>query len=167
MNKLIIGIIAVIVIAGGVYFVMQGNATAPADTQNATTGQPADTSAQETAPSGSALDVSGSVSVSSAPMTATVNFNGDAFSPSTVTIAKGGTVTFISSGTQMWVASDPHPSHTGYSGTSRTQHCPDTAGVAFDQCAPGTSYSFKFQKTGSWGYHDHMNDNLGGTIVVK
>jgi len=103
----------------------------------------------------------------SAPMTATVTYNGSSFSPSTVTIAKGGTVTFTSTGSNMWVASDPHPTHQGYSGTTRSQHCPDTAGTAFDQCAPGGSYSFTFQKTGSWGYHDHLNDNVGGTVIVQ
>ena len=166
MNKIIIGIIVVAVVLGGAYFLMKGNSSVPAETQTTTT-QPADANSQRTAPSGSGIEVSGSVSVSSAPMKATVNFNGDAFSPSTVTIAKGGTVTFTSSGTQMWVASNQHPAHSGYSGTSRADHCPDTAGVAFDQCAGGTNYSFTFKKTGSWGYHNHLNSNLGGTVIVQ
>jgi plastocyanin len=100
-------------------------------------------------------------------MSATVTYNGDSFSPKTVTIAKGGKVTFTSTGGNMWVAADEHPTHTEYAGTSRQQHCPDTAGTAFDQCGPGTSYSFTFSKAGTWDYHDHLNSNLEGTVIVK
>ena len=69
-------------------------------------------------------------------------------------------------GSRMWVASDPHPSHTGYSGTTKQQHCPDVQGVAFDQCSIGPSYSFVFQKIGTWGYHNHASANDGGTVIV-
>ena len=105
-------------------------------------------------------------------MTAAVTYNGDNFSPSTVTIAEGGTVTFTDTDTgpnpQMWVASDPHPIHNGYDGTSLQQHCaPGYTGAApFDECSSGTSFTFTFTKVGSWGYHDHLNESLGGTVVV-
>jgi plastocyanin len=95
-------------------------------------------------------------------------YNAQGFSPATVTIAKGGTVTWVNqSGAGMWVASDQHPSHTGYAGTSRQQHCPDTSGTAFDQCAPGDKYSFTFSKTGTWGFHNHVNATANGTVIVK
>ena len=71
------------------------------------------------------------------------------------------------SGGGMWVASDPHPTHEGYSGTTRDQHCPDTTGTAFDQCSAGASYSFVFQKIGNWGYHNHTNPISKGLIIVK
>jgi plastocyanin len=66
----------------------------------------------------------------------------------------------------MWIASDPHPTHQGYSGTTRDQHCPDTSGTAFDECAAGTTYTFVFEKVGSWGYHNHANISSRGTVVV-
>ena len=69
----------------------------------------------------------------------------------------------------MWVASAPHPSHTGYDGTSRQTHC--VAGYSgpkpFDQCAAGTSFSFTFKQTGTWPYHDHNNSGKFGTVVVQ
>jgi hypothetical protein len=67
----------------------------------------------------------------------------------------------------MWVASNPHPAHTGYDGTSRQQHCPNTANTAFDECAPGSTYSFTFNKVGTWGYHNHMNPGSQGTVIVQ
>ncbi len=103
----------------------------------------------------------------SSPMQATVTYDGASFSPAQVTVAQGGTVTFTDTkGSGMWIASNPHPTHEGYSGTTRTQHCPDTAGIAFDQCKSGASYTFTFQKTGTWGYHDHRNTSASGEIVV-
>ena len=111
------------------------------------------------------------VQVNTTPTSATVTYRDDGFSPATVTIAKGDTVTFANqSGGQMWVASGPHPAHTNYSDTTREQHCPDTADTSFDQCtavAAGQSYSFTFQKTGTWKYHNHVGAGDFGTIVVQ
>ncbi|MDR3571581.1 MAG: hypothetical protein P4L81_05325 [Candidatus Pacebacteria bacterium] len=105
---------------------------------------------------------------SQAQKSATVTFDGSGFSPSSVTIAQGGTVTFVSNAGAMWVASDPHPIHNGYDGTTMQQHCSSTyAGTApFDQCAAGTSFSFTFNKVGSWGYHNHLDHSAVGTITV-
>ncbi|OGG49044.1 hypothetical protein A3G63_00620 [Candidatus Kaiserbacteria bacterium RIFCSPLOWO2_12_FULL_52_8] len=102
------------------------------------------------------------------PTNAQVTYGPNGFSPSTVTIVKGGTVTFVNQGGDgMWVASAPHPTHEGYSGTTRAQHCPDTTRTAFDQCGIGATYSFTFQKAGTWGYHNHGNPTDVGTVVVQ
>src|SRR6185436_19055435 len=102
-----------------------------------------------------------------APTSATITYSGSAFSPSPVTIKKGGTVTFNGPST-MNVASGMHPTHTTYDGTSRTAHCAAgyTGPTPFDQCTPGTSYSFTFDKVGTWGYHDHNNASAFGQVVV-
>ncbi|MBI5003923.1 hypothetical protein HZC00_02425 [Candidatus Kaiserbacteria bacterium] len=98
---------------------------------------------------------------------ATVTYSSSGFSPASVTIKKGETVTFVDEGTgPMWVASAVHPDHTAYSGTTRSAHCPDTTGTAFDQCATGNSYSFTFDKVGTWHYHNHVAASDTGTIVV-
>src|SRR5690349_17231090 len=52
-----------------------------------------------------------------------VRYDGTSFSPSTVTVAKGGTVTFIAMKGTMWIASDPHPNHEGYDGVPQFKHC--------------------------------------------
>ncbi len=108
--------------------------------------------------------------VSTAPKTVTVLYGPGGFSPSTVTIRAGDTVTFVNNGgDEMWVASAPHPSHTGYDGTSRDQHCAAgyTGPQPFDQCAVGTNYSFMFQKAGTWAYHNHGNSADHGAVVVQ
>ena len=104
------------------------------------------------------------------PKNVTITYGANGFSPASITIQKGDTVTFVAAAGsgRMWVASDQHPSHQGYSGTSKSEHC--TAGynpAPFDACTNGTSFSFTFGKTGSWGYHNHSNAGDGGTVVVK
>jgi plastocyanin len=103
-------------------------------------------------------------------MTATVHLTSSGFSPKSVTVAKGGTVTFINDTTgNMWVASAQHPTHTVYDGTDRAAHC--TAGYTgakpFDQCANGNTYNFAFNKVGSINYHNHSNSSQFGTVVVQ
>jgi len=100
--------------------------------------------------------------------TTIVIYGANGFSPSTVTIHQGDSVTFKNqSSIDMLVASNPHPTHQAYSGTTRVEHCPDTSGVAFDQCSVGTAYTFTFQKIGTWGYHNHSNPTDKGTVIVQ
>lgn len=101
--------------------------------------------------------VTGTTTIS-LPKTGTVTYTDSGFSPKTLIVAKGGTVTFINRSSQnMWVASDPHPTHTGY--------------PAFDQkksVANGAVYTFIFDKTGSWNYHNHVSSpQHNGTIIVQ
>lgn len=102
-----------------------------------------------------------------APMSASISYDGSAFTPNSVTVKKGGTVTWTNIGSgEMWVASAQHPTHIVYAGTSLEEHCPDTAGNSFDQCSRGDSYSFTFDKTGTWYFHDHVNASAFGNVVV-
>jgi len=97
-----------------------------------------------------------------------VVYDGASYTPSSVTIKKGGTVTFTSTGPLMWVATDAHPLHDGYDGVPQAQHCAPgyTGPKPFDQCIGGERFVFTFDKIGSWGYHDHLNDEAGGTVIV-
>lgn len=99
----------------------------------------------------------------------TVIHNSSGFFPQTLTVEQGTTVTWQSTGSSMWVASDAHPTHTGYSGTSLSEHCGDssTAAERFDSCDAMDSYSFTFTKTGEWSYHNHLRASQSGTIVVE
>lgn len=87
----------------------------------------------------------------------TVVYNNDGFNPKELKIKKGQTVKFINqSDRKMWVASNDHPAHDLY--------------PEFDQkeiTERGTTYEFKFDKPGSWGYHNHMYSNHIGTIIVE
>ena len=98
---------------------------------------------------------------------ATVTYQDGSFRPQTVTIQQGQSVRFVNEGDgQMWVGSDQHPTHTQYDGTSVNEHC--EGGVSsFDQCTTGQTFTFTFEKSGEWGYHNHVNASAGGTVIVE
>ncbi len=174
-NTLIGIIIGVIIIGGGAWWFtgqqtpaseVADNSTIPSENAD-TTPTPSPTPTPTPTPTDTGTQVGVDVSVNTAPTSATVTYNGNGFSPREVTIKKGGTVIWKNtSGGTMWVASAQHPSHTLYNGTSRQEHCPDTTKTAFDQCQGGGDYSFTFNKTGAWGYHDHINASLFGKVNV-
>lgn len=169
--KTAIGIVALLVVIGGGYWWWQARSSAmPALSDDGTSiAQDAIDDAQGGDSNAPMIPASTTPqSDAGAPMSATVTYDGTSFSPQTVTIKQGGTVTFTDTNGTMWVASDPHPVHTGYDGTSRSEHCAAgySGAAPFDQCGTGASYSFAFDKVGSWGYHDHVNHAAIGTIVV-
>lgn len=53
------------------------------------------------------------------------------------------------------IASDPHPTHTGL------------VGLESGSLSTNQTYSFKFTKAGKFGYHDHLNPSIKGTVEVK
>ena len=145
-------IVIIIIIAGAGWWYVSQSAPAPATTNNntETTG-----------------DLTGTVA---APKTVGVLYGPDGFSPSSVTINKGDTVTFTNNGGgDMWVASAPHPAHSGYDSTDRATHCAAgySGAVPFDQCSAGKSYSFMFNQAGTWAYHNHSNAGDFGKVIVQ
>ncbi len=98
---------------------------------------------------------------------ATIMLSDKGFTPSSITIKKGDTVTWINNTSgNMWVASAMHPTHTAYDGTTLQQHCPNTAGGAFDECATGNTFTFTFDKVGTWKYHNHVDPSKYGSVTV-
>ncbi|OGE87624.1 MAG: hypothetical protein A3J07_02815 [Candidatus Doudnabacteria bacterium RIFCSPLOWO2_02_FULL_49_13] len=86
----------------------------------------------------------------------TVTIENDKFNPATVTMSAGDSVVWLNKdGKNHHVASDPHPTHTGLAGFES----PDLSG--------NQTYSFTFTKTGTFGYHDHLNPTIKGTVIVK
>lgn len=87
----------------------------------------------------------------------TVTLTDKGFSPATLTIKKGQTVTFINNSSEkMWVSANPFPSAADYPAFN------EKSGVA-----SGSSWDFTFDKTGVWFYHDHYHPALGAKIVVN
>jgi plastocyanin len=90
--------------------------------------------------------------------------------PQTLTIRVGDTVTFLSEEGTHWVASDVHPTHTEYPGSTIAKCNKGDEALIFDACrviSKGNSYSFTFTEAGTWGFHDHIHTSLTGTIVVE
>lgn len=158
MNKniIIIIIVAALVIIGS-YFLLMGNVQAPSQQAN---NQSSNNSTNQT---------NNSPTVQNS--THEVMYTDSGYSPAELAIKLGDTVVFINqSSKDVWTASAMHPSHIVYSGTALQQHCPDTSNAAFDECnnsKPGEAWSFTFNKSGIWGYHNHLNASHFGKIVVE
>jgi plastocyanin len=98
-----------------------------------------------------------------------VEYTEHGFKPQTITVPVGTTVAWSSpSGKPMWVASDPHPSHTDLKGFDQkgviTRATPFFVGTAD---AHGTGvYEYTFMKVGTWKYHNHVYPQHRGTVIV-
>ncbi len=89
--------------------------------------------------------------------TISVEYNAQGFNPKSVTIKAGDTVTWTNKDEdQLWVGSNPHPTHTDYPGFD-----------ALKGIATGGTYSFTFTRMGTWGYHNHLKPEETGKIIVQ
>src|SRR6266571_3059313 len=88
---------------------------------------------------------------------ATVRMTSDGYSPRVLKIEQGQTVEFVNdSNEDYWPASDPHPTHTDYPGFDAGQ-----------TILPGKSWDFTFDRTGRYGYHNHLNPETHAEIVIS
>ncbi|HTK59607.1 MAG TPA: hypothetical protein VL283_00205, partial [Candidatus Baltobacteraceae bacterium] len=78
------------------------------------------------------------------------------FTPNAMTVSIGTKVTWIAlDGSQPFVASNPHPTHT------------DLPGLQSGTLGMGETFSFTFTQAGAWGYHNHNAPNQTGTVTVQ
>lgn len=89
-----------------------------------------------------------------------VQYTADGFDPQRITIEEGETVAWISKGPAMWIASNSHPTHADYGLDA-------DADPVFDQRERGVVYTFQFNRTGEWQYHDHLHAHHHGTVEVE
>lgn len=105
------------------------------------------------------------------PKTSTVEITADGFTPATLSISQGDTVTFINKDIEKhWPASNIHPTHTKYPGSGIDKCGTLDEYYIFDAChglEEGEQYSFPFDEIGTWKYHDHLNPEIKGTIIVE
>ncbi|TSC68428.1 MAG: Plastocyanin [Parcubacteria group bacterium Gr01-1014_56] len=168
-SAIVVIILAVLVVFGGWYAYTNYYTASPTpstDTTQNTTPSGTDNTQVDNNTDGISADINAGVTVGTA-MSASVVLTASGFSPKSVTIKKGGTVTFKNESTgAMWVATASHPTHTVYDGTTLGVHCTAGAAASFDQCSSGTTYSFTFSKAGSFNYHNHVVTGQFGTVVV-
>ncbi len=150
MNKNITTVIVVIVIALGGYFLLRSPQIPP----------------QETIQTPQAPTVQAPITQETTSVSQNVVTHTDSgYSPSTLRVKVGENVTFKnSSSNSMWTAADFHPTHRAYPTTG------GCLGSTFDACKgvqPNDSWSFKFDITGTWKYHDHLTPDHTGMIVVE
>lgn len=108
---------------------------------------------------------SGSDAPLSAPVAETflVRYDGLSFQPQNIKVRVGTKVFFVNESKQqrpMYIASDEHPTHENYPGF-------DAAAVNRKFPAMSESFSFVFDRTGTWGYHDHNYPSARGTIIIE
>ena len=89
---------------------------------------------------------------------ALITVTNDGFDPATITIAKGTQITWTNGATEPHqVAADPYPKNDSIPGFDST--------IILQQ---DESYSFTFEQTGTFTYHDELNPmNIKGSIVVE
>lgn len=87
---------------------------------------------------------------------AIITYSDTGFSPDTITVTSGGDITVKNeSSDTLAFRSDPHPVHT------------EDDELNIDDLAPGESRTFTVTKKGSWGYHNHLDADKSGIIVVE
>lgn len=97
---------------------------------------------------------------SQAQESVTVTVTDKGFEPSTVTVKSGGTVTWKNdSSAKIQVGSAVHPTHE----LNREL----TNGEFVLEVAPGESKAVTVTKTGSWGFHNHLDPSMTGKVVVE
>jgi plastocyanin len=89
--------------------------------------------------------------------TAEITISKDGFSPATIQIKKGQSVTWTNTDDATHqVAADPHPTHSSLST------------LVSDPLSKNDTYTYPFEKAGTYTYHDEQNPlKFNGTIIVK
>jgi len=128
MNKALIAVIVVVILAVGGWAIYDHHKS------NSNTNSSSSNSSQSVASSGA------------------INIKNMMFTPSQISIQKGGTVT--------WTNND-NIVHTVVDDLS------NVGGPSSGDIQPGGTYSFTFNKTGSFQYHCSIHPSMRGTIVVK
>lgn len=143
--KIIIAIVVVAILGGGGYTVFHKKGTGQT-TNQATSSTPAPK------PNSNG---NGSSAGTTASVAATITFTDSGFSPSVTTVKAGSTVQVVNKSSQpLDFDSDPHPEHT------------DEPELNVGEVDPGQSKTFLVTRVGHWGFHDHLNPGLTGTLNV-
>lgn len=85
-----------------------------------------------------------------------IRYTNSGFTPVKVSVKAGTQITILNdSSSELDFNSDPHPSHT------------DNAEFNVGKIAQGEDKTFAVTKLGTWGYHNHLNPDDKGSIVVQ
>lgn len=87
----------------------------------------------------------------------TIRYTDTGFVPTTLQVKAGTMVEFVNeSSDPMWVASNEHPAHSILSTFDQ-----------FNSTGKNGTYTYMFDKKGTWAYHDHINPAVEGVVVVQ
>ncbi|MES2315705.1 MAG: plastocyanin/azurin family copper-binding protein [Patescibacteria group bacterium] len=147
-KKLIVAVVIVIVVILGLYFLMRGTSTEVTPTPEGTNTTGSNTNGSNTPTS----NPTGVITPSpAAPALAyhPISITGYAFSPATITIKKGDTLT--------WTNMD----HSGHSILGDNNVGPISGTLNFQD-----TYSYTFSTVGTFKYHCGFHSTMKGTVIV-
>ncbi len=150
----------ILILVGGWWYFRQSPVPAPAAPDMAAAPEGVGADAMDGAPASTTERITGP----------TVHYTAAGFEPKEVTIEAGQKVTFVNdTSSRMWVASDEHPTHTGFDGSDRETHCSGayTGPTPFDQCQSGSTYTFVFTEAGTFPFHNHAASEHSGVVTVQ
>ncbi len=155
-NLVSVVVVAILLLGAGAFALARNSTSEPVATDSTTkTSTPDDsdeTAATDTAPTTS-TDTTPSTEQTSA---ATITYSNSGFGPATVTIKSGGKVTVKNTSSRtIDFNSDPHPAHS------------DNSELNIGTVSADSSRTFTVTKTGTWGYHDHIDPTQTGNVVVE
>lgn len=144
-TKIIIICLIGIIIVGGSAYLLARNGTSPkTDTS--------ETPSQATGDSGSPAETD----TPPADATATITYTNNGFNPKTLTITAGATVVIKNQSSEdLLFSSNDHPTHTHNDELNEAALGPDQS----QTITPTTK--------GTWGFHNHLDANKTGTLVVQ
>ncbi len=97
-----------------------------------------------------------STTPSSPAASTTVHYTSNGFSPASVTVKSGESITFVNdTNSTIQVDSNPHPVHT------------DDPDLNVGAIAPGQSKSATLNKTGTFGIHNHLSPSVMGSVTIQ
>ncbi|HSX44430.1 MAG TPA: cupredoxin domain-containing protein [Candidatus Saccharimonadales bacterium] len=141
MKITIIIIAALIIIGGGAFAFTRSKDKKVTNTTSNT----APTTSTNNSPAASTPAASGN----------TITYTNNGFSPASLTVKANSQVTIKNTSSQsLQFDSDPHPQHT------------DDLELNVGILGPGESQTITVTKTGSHGYHNHLNPDDTGTLIV-
>lgn len=160
MKNIIAGLLIFIVLVSGGFWL----ATRNTDDTNKNTTSPNTTSTNPTpsntatspTPSGSQNTNQSADEASDTEASAVITYTQSGFSPSTVTVKSGDTVSIKNnSDIAIQFNSDPHPTHT------------ENEELNAGSVGPGETKTFTVNQKGTFGFHNHFNDDQKGTITIQ
>ncbi len=157
MKKAILPIILAVVVVGAGAFWFLSRDSEPENTDQSTTSpSQVDEADNRQAAGNNQAETNTDTATPSAAEEVVITVSSNGFSPRTVTVKAGQTIKIVNNTNDtVDFASDDHPTHTIQSELN------------VGDIEPGESATFTVESVGTWGYHDHNNDSLLGTIIVK
>lgn len=141
---IIICLIGIVIVGAGIYLLTRNSS--PKSTNNTQTNSQ-DTTSQTSSPDADAQTTG---------ETATITYTNSGFSPETLTVTAGTMITIKNDSSEdLQFSSDDHPTHTHNTELNETTIGPDQ------------TETLTLTSKGTWGYHNHLDANKTGTIIVQ